>query len=305
MSRREARLDREMAALLAARAFTEIRYLAATARHGSEDGSLDEDLERIRSLADLCHHMPGIARPRPWRPSRRGATASSSQQAMAERPMSWTWNTSGPSGRAWMLRQIEEAGARWTPPPPLPVHGRTPPPMTLSQRAGVLLGRWPVKAPVGRLPLPAEARVLKALDTDALCALSEEAGRRRLGLGGGGPWLRAHLDADGVHYLVPDPADYYWPGNQSARGGTIRWWQCTALVRMSDGDQVSSMLAVLPETFTALPSTVNRRQQLRLVHLARAAGRDTYLWGRDHKTQCDPERCGYVPEPTAVPPTTT
>jgi len=176
--------------------------------------------------------------------------------------------------------------------------------MTLRQQTAVMLGRWPVRAPAGRQPLPAEAHVLKTLDTEAICALYEEAGRLRLGLGTGGPWLRAHLDPDGVHYLVPDPANYYWPGNADGKGGTIRWWQCTALLRMYDGEQVNSMLAVLPETFAALPSTLPRREQLRLVHLARATERDTYLWGRDHKADCGPHLCGYVPESTGSAPDT-
>ena len=174
--------------------------------------------------------------------------------------------------------------------------------MTLRQRVGVLLGRWPVKAPASRQPLPPEAHVLKALDTDAVCALYDEAGRLRLGLGNGGPWLRAHLDPGGVHYLVPDPANYYWPGNSDGRGGKIRWWHCTALLRMYDGEQVSGMLAVLPETFIALPLTLPRREQLRLVHLARSTERDTYLWGHDHKAECDPQLCGYVAEANDNPP---
>ena len=296
MSRRDVRLDRNVAALLAAAAFIEIRYLAGDVRRTSEDSSPDEDLERIRFLADLCHNMPGVTRPGRWQPSRRGASPSSFQQAMTKRPMSWIWHTAGPEGRAWMLRTIEQDGSRWTPPPPLPVHRKGPSPMTLRQRAGVLLGLWPVKAPAGCQPLPAEATVLKALDTAAICVLYEEAERFRLGLGKGGPWLQAHLDPAGVHYLVPDPANYYWPGNPDAQGGTIGWWQSTALLRMCDGDQVSSVVAVLPETFTALPSTITRREQLRLVHLARATERDTYLWGRDHESECDPQRCGYIPE---------
>ncbi|MFG2089394.1 hypothetical protein [Spirillospora sp. NPDC048824] len=298
MSRRDARLDRDVAALLAAKAFIEIRCLAGNARRRSEDSSVEEDLDRMRFLADLCHNMPGIARPRRWRPSRKGASLSSFQQAMAQRPMSWTWNTAGPEGRAWMLRHVEQAGLTWTPPPPLPAHRKGPSPMTLRQWAGVLLGHWPVRAPIGRQPLPAEARILKALDTDAICALYTEAGRLRLGLGKGGPWLREHLDPDGVHYLVPDPASYYWPGNSNASGGKIRWWQCTVLLRMYDGEQVSGMLAVLPETFAALPPTVPRREQLRLLHRARSTERDTYLWGRDHKPECAPQVCGYVPETT-------
>jgi hypothetical protein len=88
--------------MLAARAFTEIRYLAGDARRNSGDASVEEDLERIRFLADLCHNLPGIVRPRPWRPSRRGTSGSSRERAMAERPMGWTWHTTGPEGRAWM-----------------------------------------------------------------------------------------------------------------------------------------------------------------------------------------------------------
>ncbi|WP_134130687.1 hypothetical protein [Kribbella pratensis] len=302
MRRREARLDRRVAALLAAKAFTEIRYLAGDVRRRSEDSSSDEDLDRIRFLADLCHNMPGIAQPRRWQQSRRGASPTSLEQAMAKRPMSWIWNTSSHEGRAWMLAHIEQEVRTWTPPPLLPLHRKGPAPMIPRHRAGVLLGRWPVRAPAGRQPLSAAAHVLKALDTDAVCALHEEAGRLRLGLGKGGPWLRAHLDPDGVHYLVPDPADYYWPGNPDGRGGEIRWWQCTALLRMYDGEQVSSMVSVLPETFTALPSTLPRREQLRLVHLARATERDTDLWGRDHEAECDPQLCGYVAEATDNPP---
>ncbi|MGI5170985.1 hypothetical protein ACQEU3_42205 [Spirillospora sp. CA-253888] len=95
-----------------------------------------------------------------------------------------------------------------------------------------------------------------------------------------------------LHHLVPDPAEYYWPDPNEG----IRWWQCTALLRMSDGEQVTGMVAVLSETFTALPSGLPRRQQVRLLHLARATERDTYLWGRDHEADCSPERCGHVQE---------
>ncbi|MEU8005508.1 hypothetical protein AB0B66_30490 [Catellatospora sp. NPDC049111] len=138
--------------------------------------------------------------------------------------------------------------------------------------------------------------------SEAVCALHEEAGRLRLGLGGGSPWLPAHLDPDGVHYVVPDPASYYWPGNPDGRDGVIRWWQCRLLLRMYDGEQVSSMVAVLPETFTALPSTLPRRRQLRLLHDARTIKRDTYLWGRDHEAECGSQSCGFTAEPAAGPP---
>ena len=79
MSRHDARLDREIAVMLAARAFTEIRYLAGDARRSAEGTCVEEDLERIRFLADLCHNLPVIARPRP---SRRGTSGSSREQTM-------------------------------------------------------------------------------------------------------------------------------------------------------------------------------------------------------------------------------
>ncbi|MEV5576876.1 hypothetical protein AB0L06_43215 [Spirillospora sp. NPDC052269] len=128
------------------------------------------------------------------------------------------------------------------------------------------------------------------MDTDTVCALFDEAARLRPGLGKGGPWLRKHLAPGGTHHLVPDPADHYWPDPT----GRTRWWQSTALLQMIDGAQVTGMLAVLPETFTALPSSVPRRQQRRLLHLARATERDTYLWGRDHASTCTPSTCGYI-----------
>ncbi|QFG22133.1 hypothetical protein [Actinomadura sp. WMMB 499] len=31
-------------------------------------------------------------------------------------------------------------------------------------------------------------------------------------------------------------------------------------------------------------------------HLAAKGLRDTYLWGRDHESECGPDHCGYTPE---------
>jgi hypothetical protein len=121
-------------------------------------------------------------------------------------------------------------------------------------------------------------------------ALYEKAGRRRLGLGSGSPKFRAHLDPTVAHYLFPDPADYYWPDDGP-------WWQCRVLLRMVDGERITGSLAVLPETFTALPSTLPRIRQRRLALTARMPERDYYLWFRDHEEDCSPQRCGYPAEP--------
>lgn len=62
-------------------------------------------------------------------------------------------------------------------------------------------------APPGLNPLPRQALVLKALDTEAYLALCQGASRLKLGWGGYSPWLRAHVDPDATHHIVPDPAD--------------------------------------------------------------------------------------------------
>ena len=281
--------DRELAALLAASALVEIRYLAGSAQRTPEDYPPADALERIRFLADIVHNMPLIANPSTRRPAG-GKAPSRSERAMRARPMSWTWNTSEPDARAWITQHVEEVGRRWTPPPPLPIPRTGVPALTTRQRIALLAG-WPVKTPPGRLPLPSQAHVLKALDSEAVLTLREEARHLRLGTGADGPWLRAHLDPAGTHFLFPDPADHYWPAPEVERG----WWQCTLLLRMTDGEQVTGMLAVLPETFLALPSTVPRLRQRRLARIARATERDIYLWGRSHRAACDPQRCGYPP----------
>ncbi len=275
--------DAEAAAIIAGRALVEIRYLTRQTQPPDERANVD-NLDRIGFLADLCHNLPGIAH-----------QSGRNRAARKVRAMQWTWNTTGPEGQALMLGWIDQAGCRWTPPPPLPIPQKGPPRLPAWQRIG-LPGTWPVRTPPGRAPLPRQARVLKALDTDAICAVYEEAGRLRLGLGKGAPWLRAHLDPRATHYLVPDPAPCYWPDPN----GKICWWQCRALLRMTDGEQVSSTVAVLPETFAALPAHVPRSQQHRLLRLARATQRDTHLWGLDHQAECDPQRCGYTPPDAAA-----
>ncbi|GLW99961.1 hypothetical protein [Microtetraspora sp. NBRC 16547] len=83
MKSQKAELDRDIAALLAAMAFTEIRHLAGGAQRVAQSNSPEEALDRIRFLANLSHNLPGVARPRPRKPSRRGKSLGSFDQAMA------------------------------------------------------------------------------------------------------------------------------------------------------------------------------------------------------------------------------
>lgn len=168
--------------------------------------------------------------------------------------------------------------------PPLPTPRKGAPAFSLRQRLGILAG-WPVKTPPNRQPLPRHARALKALDGEALISLYETRGQERHGA-----WLRTHLDFDATHFLFPDPADYSWPDPDAER----HRWECRVLLRMVDGEQVNGLLVVASETFAALPSTVPRLRQRHLAYTARATERDCYLWGRDHRSDCSPETCGYV-----------
>jgi hypothetical protein len=273
--------DEKAAALLATRALTEIRYLAWRVASGEEKPS-KELFDRIRFLADLAHNMPGIAR-----------RLSGTRAKRDRQQMQWVWSTAGAEGRSWMLESVHDAGYSWTPPPETQPPERGANRLPLWRNATALIGFWPVRTPIGRQRLPATARVLKALTTPEIVAVHDAASDQRLGLGGSSPWLAAHLDPNGRHYLVPDPAPYYWPGPDR------RWWQCRELLRMVDGTQVTSSVAVLPERFAALPDTLSRRQQRFLVHVMRGTWYDLHQWGQDHTAKFGSASDGYrSKEPT-------
>ncbi|MEU1387304.1 MULTISPECIES: hypothetical protein [unclassified Nonomuraea] len=119
--------DQDAAVVLLSAALIEIRYLSRHARRGTDGVSPADDLQHIWFLSDLCHNLPGVTRLSVWPPSRKNGTLSSRQGAMRERPMSWTWNTAGPEGRAWIIGQLDDADCPWTPPPPLPNASKGPP----------------------------------------------------------------------------------------------------------------------------------------------------------------------------------
>jgi hypothetical protein len=293
--RRQAAADASL--LLVQEALVAIRTMAYLRQDLAAGDGQDEPPgdyhERIRLIADVCHNLPGYLR--------------TSSPGTAAEGLQYVWDTASPAQRQWLRDTLAHHGLVITdlvvesgaPTPPPPRGGSRLP---VSRQAAIMLGRWPVRTPRGEQPLPPAARVLKAVDTQELCALYDDRRRLRLGLGKGSPWLRAHLDPTGTHYLVPDPADYYWPspaGKVPAGQIPIRGWQCSVLLRMVDGQQVKSMLSVLPERFSALPDNVPRREQLRLFHLIRATRYHTYLWGQDHKAACSPQQCGYSPDDPA------
>ena len=272
--------DSEAAALLARYALLEIREMAWRCSTGQEEPSA-YTCERIHLLAHLAHNLPGIAR-----------EAARWLGGRDRKEIHHVWSTAGPDGQAWILDTLESFGCAWTPPSdPQPV-STEPPVLRPWQKVTTMVSWWPVHTPRFRKPLPRSARVLKEVSTDQIVAIHEEAKRRRLGMGADSVWLRAHLDPLAKHYLVPDPASYYWPTENR------RWWQCRELLRMKDGGQVTTSVAILPETFTALPdTTMPGREQRRFVHLIRATRYHLTVWGKEHKAECGQDQCGYDPAP--------
>jgi hypothetical protein len=94
-------------------------------------------------------------------------------------------------------------------------------------------------------------RTIRAVDTDRLLLLEEEAARlgfsQRLLV----DWLREHTEAAAVHYLFP--AMEHW---LSHRPEVSPQWRCELLLTVQTGEEVLSLLDVLPTTFQGLPDTL-------------------------------------------------
>ena len=279
--------DRNLAALLAGVAFIQIRAAAGRARREPGKHPADETLAQIRYLADLCHNLPlGDGRGAFGGKPRR--ELSRRERAMIDRPMAYTWATIGPEGQEWVLKRVAEYGLDWTPPPPLPTPRKGTPVLSVRERLSVLTG-WPARTPPGREPLPRPARALKSIDTATVERL-DALGRSETVDGAAAQlWLSAHLARDAEHFIFPDPYKHHWP--EPGRPT----WECSLLLRMADGEQVRSMVRLLPDDFVALPSTLPRLRQRRLALTIRAFERGLHVWRLDHDPECGPRTCGFTP----------
>jgi len=95
-------------------------------------------------------------------------------------------------------------------------------------------------------------RTIRAVDTDQLLLLEEEAARlgfsQRLPAG----WLREHAQAAAVHYLFP--AMEHWLGHRS---DVSPQWRCELLLTVRTGEEVLSLLDVRPASFGELAETLD------------------------------------------------
>ncbi|MFB7290726.1 hypothetical protein [Actinacidiphila glaucinigra] len=95
-------------------------------------------------------------------------------------------------------------------------------------------------------------RTMRVVDTGKLMLLEQEA--ERLGLSRRLPaeWLRQHVDATAVHYLFPVLVH-----ELAHRPEVSPQWRCELLLTVRTGEEVLSLLDVLPATFQRLPETLD------------------------------------------------
>lgn len=95
-------------------------------------------------------------------------------------------------------------------------------------------------------------RTVKAVDTSELIRLDCEAIACGLNRNHGAGWLVEFADPEAVHYL--------WPvlvHRAAHRPKFSPHWRCLLLLTVRDGQQVSSLLDVLPMSFEDLPETLD------------------------------------------------
>jgi hypothetical protein len=95
-------------------------------------------------------------------------------------------------------------------------------------------------------------RTVRAVDTVRLLALEQEAAicgfSQRLPV----DWLRRHLAARATHYLYPALVH-----ELSHRPEASPQWRCRLLLTVGTGEQILSLLDVRPDTFDAIPETLD------------------------------------------------
>ncbi|WP_433178976.1 hypothetical protein [Actinoallomurus sp. CA-150999] len=111
-------------------------------------------------------------------------------------------------------------------------------------------------------PVPCEVKVI---DTASLLALEETA--MECGLSQRLPpvWVAENV-AEGHHYLRPA----LWH-ELSHRPTLPRQLRCFLLVRLRTGEQVQSLLDVLPDDFSPLPKVTSRDEAMRVAELLDSA----------------------------------
>jgi hypothetical protein len=107
-------------------------------------------------------------------------------------------------------------------------------------------------------PLP---RTVRAVDTAQLLDLVQEAAMHGFSQRLPVDWLRKHLAAGATHYLVPTLVQ-----RLTHRPETPLQWRCQQLLTVSTGEQILSLLDVLPDTFDKIPETLDTASKKDIVN---------------------------------------
>ncbi|GHG62483.1 hypothetical protein [Streptomyces griseocarneus] len=99
---------------------------------------------------------------------------------------------------------------------------------------------------------PALPRTVRAVDTDQLLDLEQEAATGRFNQRLPVAWLREHLAAEATHYLLPTLAQ-----RLNHRPEVSPQWRCQLLMTVRTGEQIWGLLDILPDTFDKLPETLD------------------------------------------------
>jgi hypothetical protein len=109
--------------------------------------------------------------------------------------------------------------------------------------------------------------LVKAVSTPELVRLDTEAIEFRLNRNHGADWLPKYADPEATHFLRP-----FMLHRLSHRPEVSPHLRCMLLLRMRDGQQVFSLLDVMPASFDALPDTLDTTTKTRIAHLLDAGG---------------------------------
>ncbi|MGW4983797.1 hypothetical protein [Streptomyces mirabilis] len=113
------------------------------------------------------------------------------------------------------------------------------------------------------LPLP---RQVKVVDTKTLLALEASAGTLELNQRLMLKWLTENVNPAGGHYLWPALWHRY-----SHRPEVSPHLRCELLLRLLDGEQVVSLLDVMPDDFETLPAVRSRSEGMEVRELLDSA----------------------------------
>ncbi|MEV4744897.1 hypothetical protein ACFQVD_25990 [Streptosporangium amethystogenes subsp. fukuiense] len=120
-------------------------------------------------------------------------------------------------------------------------------------------------------------RTVKAVNTTQLIHLDEEATVCGLSRQHGGGWLAEYADPEATHYL--------WPAlvhSLNHRPEHSPHWRCMLLLALREGQQVFSLLDVLPASFYALPENLDRATKTQIAQRLLASMQTVAEWSEHH-----------------------